>query len=136
MAESPDDGAVILYDGICVLCSSGIRFVAKRDVDRIFRFTSIQSTYGRALALRLGIDPNAPETFALVMGGRPYLSSDAVLAISARLPGWRWTKALRIVPRGLRDALYGFVARHRYRMFGRTEVCDIPGPELRSRVIE
>lgn len=120
----PDDCAVILYDGICVLCSWGIRFVAARDADRVFRFTSIQSPYGRALALRLGIDPDAPESFALVMRDRACRSSDAVLAITSRLPGWRWTRVLRVVPQRLRDALYDLVARHRYRLFGRKETCD------------
>ena len=85
----PDD-RVILYDGVCVLCSGWVRFVATRDEARLFRFAAIQTAYGRALAGRLGIDPDAPDTNALVMDGRGYRRSDAAIAVLRRLPGWGW----------------------------------------------
>lgn len=131
----PDD-AVILYDGVCVLCSGWVRFVARRDTARRFRFTPIQSPYGRRLAGRLGIDPDEPDTNALVLGGRAYRRSDAAIAVLAALPGWGWTRSLRLAPRGLRDAVYGLVARNRYRIFGRHDACDLGDADLRGRVIE
>lgn len=131
----PDD-RVILYDGVCVLCSRALRFVAARDPDRLFRFTAIQTPYGRALAERLGIDPDEPDTNAVVIGGRCYRRSDAALAILSRLPGWGWTGALRLAPRPLRDAVYGAVARNRYRVFGKNDACDLGGPDLRDRVLD
>jgi predicted DCC family thiol-disulfide oxidoreductase YuxK len=130
----PDD-RVILYDGVCVLCSGWVRFVAARDPDRLFRFTAIQSEYGRALSAQLGIDPDAPDTNALVLGGKAYRRSDAAIAVLSRLPGWGWFGAARLVPRPLRDALYWGIARNRYRVFGRHHVCDLGGPDLRDRVI-
>jgi predicted DCC family thiol-disulfide oxidoreductase YuxK len=130
----PDDG-VILYDGVCVLCSGWVRFVVKRDVARHFRFTPIQSPYGRALATKLGIDPDDPDTNAVVLGGRAFRRSDAALAVVATLPGWGWVRALRFVPRPLRDAVYTLVARTRYQVFGRHQACDLGGSALADRVI-
>jgi predicted DCC family thiol-disulfide oxidoreductase YuxK len=115
--------AVILFDGVCVLCSAGCRFVARRDAARRFRYIAMQSAEGRPMALELGIDPDAPKTFAAIIDGRGYVKSDAALHIVRNLPGWRWTWAFRVVPRVVRDAVYDFVARHRYRWFGRYDAC-------------
>jgi predicted DCC family thiol-disulfide oxidoreductase YuxK len=130
----PDDD-VILYDGVCVFCSRWIRFVAARDVDRRFRFTAIQSGYGSRLAQAFGIDPADPDTNAVVHG-MAYFKSDAALTVLSNLPGWRWTRVLRSVPKPLRDAIYNLVARNRYRIFGKYEACFIPDAAFRARVIE
>jgi predicted DCC family thiol-disulfide oxidoreductase YuxK len=131
----PDDD-VILYDGFCVFCSRWIRFVAARDADRRFRFTAIQSDYGRRLAQAFGIDPEDPDTNAVVHGGVPFFKSDAALTVLSQLPGWQWTRVLRAVPKAWRDAVYNVVARNRYRIFGKYEVCFVPAAEFRARVIE
>jgi len=131
----PDD-AVILYDGACVLCSGWVRFVAKRDTAGRFRFAPIQMPYGRALARHLDIDPDEPDTNALILGGKAYRRSDAAIAVLAALPGWTWIRALRLAPEAIRDPLYRAIARNRYRLFGRNTVCDLGGPDLRGRVIE
>jgi predicted DCC family thiol-disulfide oxidoreductase YuxK len=131
----PDDD-VILYDGVCVFCSRWIRFVAARDVDRRFRFTAIQSGYGARLAQAFGIDPNDPDTNAVVHGGEVFFKSDAALKVLGALPGWGWVRVLRSVPKPLRDAVYNVVARNRYRIFGKYEECFIPDASVRARVIE
>lgn len=131
----PDDD-VILYDGVCVFCSRWIRFVATRDVARRFRFTAIQSGYGTRLAQAFGIDPADPDTNAVVHGGEVFFKSDAVLTVLLLLPGWGWVRALRGVPKPLRDAVYNLVARNRYRMFGKYEACFVPDAEIRARVME
>jgi predicted DCC family thiol-disulfide oxidoreductase YuxK len=131
----PDDD-VILYDGVCVFCSRWMRFVATRDVDRRFRFTAIQSDYGRRLAQAFGIDPEDPDTNAVVHGGVAYFKSDAALTVLSHLPGWHWARVLRAVPRVLRDPVYNLVARNRYRIFGKYEACFVPATEFRARVIE
>ena len=131
----PDDG-VILYDGNCLLCSRWVGWVVRHDPDGLFRFTAIGSPYGRAMALRLGIDPDDPATNAVVVDGRAYLFSDAAIAIARRLPGWRWTGLLLFVPKPLRDAFYRLIARNRIAWFGRPEACSLPAPELRARIIE
>ena len=131
----PEDD-VILYDGVCVLCSRWIRFVATRDVKRRFRFTAIQSPYGTRLAQAFGIDPQDPDSNAVIHGGVARFKSDAALTVLSLLPRWRWVRLLRLVPKPLRDAAYDLVARNRYRIFGRYEECFVPDAELRARVME
>jgi predicted DCC family thiol-disulfide oxidoreductase YuxK len=135
MNSWPDDD-VILYDGVCVFCSRWIRFIATRDRDRRFRFTAIQSAYGTRLAQAFAINPDDPDTNAVVHGGAAYFKSDAALTVLSMLPGWRWVRALRFIPKPLRDAVYNLVARNRYRIFGRYEECFVPDKEFRGRVIE
>ena len=131
----PDDD-VILYDGVCVFCSRWIRFIAKRDTAQRFRFTAIQSGYGTRLAQAFGIDPDDPDTNAVIHGGVAYFKSDAALTVLSNLPGWGWAGALRAVPKPLRDAVYTLVARNRYRIFGKYEECFLPDAAMRARVIE
>jgi predicted DCC family thiol-disulfide oxidoreductase YuxK len=135
MTRWPDDD-VILYDGVCVFCSRWVRFVALRDTARRFRFTAIQSAYGTRMAQTFGIDPGDPDTNAVVHGGVAWLKSDAALTVLSLLPGWGWVRVLFAVPRPLRDAVYGLVARNRYRIFGKYEECFVPDAEMRARVME
>lgn len=131
----PDDD-VILYDGVCVFCSRWVRFVAARDRDRRFRFTAIQSDYGARLARTFGIDPEDPDTNAVIHGGAAYVRSDAALTVLSNLPGWRWARVLFAVPKPLRDAVYNLVAKNRYRIFGKYDACFMPDAEMRARVME
>jgi predicted DCC family thiol-disulfide oxidoreductase YuxK len=135
MTQWPDDD-VILYDGVCVFCSRWVQFVIARDSAKRFRFTPIQSAYGTRLAKAFGIDPQDPDTNAVVHGGKAHLKSDAALTVLSNLPGWGWARALFAVPKPLRDAVYSLVARNRYRIFGRFDVCFVPDPEMRKRVLE
>jgi predicted DCC family thiol-disulfide oxidoreductase YuxK len=130
----PDSG-IILYDGVCVLCSGWMRFVLRRDRDRLFRFTPIQSDYGRALAQGLGIDPDDPDTNAAIWNGIAYRRSDAALRVVSLLPNLGWVKALHLVPRFLRDMVYRLIARTRYRVWGRHTVFDLGGETYADRVI-
>lgn len=126
---------LILYDGVCVLCSRWFRFVARRDTERRFLFTPIQSDYGRALALKLGIDPDNPDTNAVLLDDRVYLRSDSALSVLCVLPNWRWTRVLRYAPKPLRDRLYTLIARNRYRLFGTLPACDLGDARFSDRVI-
>ena len=131
----PDDN-VILYDCTCVFCSRWVRFVAARDAARRFRFTAIQSPYGTRLAQAFGVDPDDPDTNAVVHGGVAYFKSDAALTVLSHLRGWGWVRLLRFVPKLLRDAVYNLVARNRYRIFGKYEACFVPDASFRARVLE
>ena len=132
---APGQKGLVLYDGVCVLCSNWFRFVAERDVERRFLFTAIQSDRGRALAIRLGIDPDNPDTNAVLLDGHVYLRSDSALAVLGALPHWRWVRAFRAVPKPVRDRIYGLIARNRYRLFGRHGSCDLGGAKYADRVI-
>ena len=122
MTEWPDDD-VILFDGVCVFCSRWIRFVAVRDIDRRFRFTPIQSAYGTRLARAFGIDPDDPDTNAVIHGGRVHLQSDAALTVlsSRRHPTMvaaaaiRRTNPRRIMKRRSLRRAAGGICSHRDR---------------------
>ena len=133
----PDEkGAVVLFDGVCNLCNGSVQFIVRHDPAGRFRFASLQSEAGQALLRRHGLDPHDLFSVILVEGGRAYARSDAALRIARGLSGaWRAAGALRVVPRPLRDAVYGWVARNRYRWFGRREACMVPTPELRARFL-
>jgi predicted DCC family thiol-disulfide oxidoreductase YuxK len=132
--EDVPDG-LVLFDGVCVLCSGWVRFIIERDPAAYFRFAAVQSPYGMALAARLGISIDNAETNAVIEGGRAYFKSDAAIAIGSRLPGWSWVRILSVVPRPLRDFAYDALARSRYRIFGRTDTCLLPTPELAERFV-
>jgi predicted DCC family thiol-disulfide oxidoreductase YuxK len=121
---------VILFDGVCVLCSRWAQFVIARDPAASFRFVAVQQPYGDILAQRLGIDTEFPETNAAIFNGRAYFKSDAAIEVLSRLPRWSWVRLGRLVPRRLRDAAYDLIARNRYQWFGRSEQCLRPTPEL------
>jgi predicted DCC family thiol-disulfide oxidoreductase YuxK len=121
---------LILFDGVCVLCSRSVQFVLQHDREHWFRFTPIQSSYGRALARRLGISAEAPETNAVIVRGRAHFKADSAIEVLRRLPSRSWSRGFSLVPRTLRDLIYDAVAQNRYRLFGRTESCMVPTPEI------
>ena len=131
--DEPD--GLILFDGVCIFCSRWVRFVIDHDPERRFRFVTIQSDAGRELATRFGIEPEAPQTNAVISGGRIFFKSDAALTVLGLLPSTRPLAILRAVPRWLRDPAYDLIARNRYRLFGRTDVCMVPAPADRDRFI-
>jgi predicted DCC family thiol-disulfide oxidoreductase YuxK len=131
--DEPD--GLILFDGVCVFCSRWVRFVIDRDPERRFRFVAIQSDAGRALGARFGVDPEAPQTNAVVWGGRIFFKSDAALTVLGALTATRPLALLKAAPRWVRDPVYGLIARNRYAIFGRTETCMIPSAEDRDRFI-
>ena len=120
---------LILFDGVCVLCSRGCGFVSKRDRRGYFRFVPMQLAEGRPLAEQLGINPDRPDSFAFVANGQAYVKSEAVLRIARELPRWQWTWLFHSIPRVIRDAIYDLVARNRYRWFGRRDACILPNSD-------
>jgi len=126
---------LILFDGVCVLCSGLVQFVLRHDRDGWFRFTPIQSPYGRTLAQRLGISTEAPESNAVIVRGRAHFKSDSAFQVSQRLPSGAWSRLFLLVPRPVRDFFYDRVAHNRYRLLGRTESCMVPTPERMARFV-
>ncbi|GIP39345.1 hypothetical protein J31TS4_26250 [Paenibacillus sp. J31TS4] len=130
------EGPVVLFDGVCSFCHASVRFLLKRDSRGVFRFAARQSQAGQAYAERF---PQLAKTdsVALVAEGRCYTESAAALRIGARLGGpWRLLAILLLVPRPLRDGVYRWVARNRYRWFGQTDACVLPAPGVRDRFLE
>ncbi len=129
---------IVLFDGVCNLCNGAVQFVVDRDPQAIFRFAALQSEAATRLLAERGImvDVNAPDSIVLIEGGKVYQRSDAALRIAQKLSAaWPAMYAFIVVPRFVRDAVYKFIAQHRYLWFGRTEVCRVPTPELRARFV-
>ena len=131
-----DPNPILLFDGVCNLCNGAVRFAIARDPRARLRFAPLQSDAGRALLLRHDLPPDALETVVLVDGEGVHTRSTAMLRLLRELgPPWSWLWPLVAIPRPLRDALYGWVARNRYRWFGRRAECMIPTPEQRARFL-
>jgi predicted DCC family thiol-disulfide oxidoreductase YuxK len=127
---------IVLFDGTCGLCDRSVRFVLRRDSRGRFRFAPLQSgAAGRLLAAH-GFTPEQMETVVLIEKDRPHLRSDAALRIARHLD-WPWplVYAAILIPRPIRDAVYHFIARRRYRWFGRVEACAWATPEELRRFL-
>jgi len=127
---------IIVFDAECLLCSANAQFVLDHDRQGRFLLASMQGEAGSALYRRFGIDPADPDTLIVVEGDRVRRDSDAILAIWAGL-GWPWRAGamFRVVPRPLRDSVYRWVARNRYRLFGKRDTCWLPDPAFRDRML-
>jgi len=136
----PEGHTIVLFDGVCNLCSGVVRFIVARDPHARFRFAALQSDAARRACAEVGATPLAafePDSVIVIAEGRALERSDAALAIAARLPfPWPVLGAFRILPRGVRDRLYRLVAKNRYRWFGRSDTCMVPTPELRARFLD
>lgn len=134
----PDEMPVIVFDGVCVMCSAFARFVARRDTQGRFRFLAAQSGIGAALYRHFRLDPADYETNLLLMDGRVLAKLEAAIAILSALgPGWRVAANLMsIPPPRCRDWLYDRLARNRYALFGRYDACIVPDASWHMRLIE
>ncbi len=132
--EPPDHFTVM--DARCGLCAKGALWIARNDRDAKFRIVPVQSELGGALLRHYGLSPDDPLSWLYVGEGRAYTSLDAVIRVGRELGGpWKMLVVPRVLPRRLQDALYGVVARNRYRFMGRRSFCDIPTPELQARIL-
>lgn len=129
--------AIILFDGVCNLCNALVQFVIRHDPEQYFRFASLQSEAGRALLAKHDLAaPETPESLVLLEGGKVRRYSSAALHILRHLKSWhRLFFPLIYVPAFLRDPVYRFIARHRYRWFGKQDTCWLPEPELNERFL-
>ena len=130
---------IVLFDGVCNLCNGAVQFILDHERDHALRFASLQSDEGARLLVAHGRKALAagesPDTMLLVEGGTLYDRSTAALRIARHLRApWRWGVVFFVVPRVLRDFVYGVVARNRYRWFGKTDQCRLPTPELKARL--
>lgn len=127
---------LIVFDGVCVLCSGSAQFVLRTDRARRFVLTTAQGRAGQALYGALSLPRREFESMLVVQGGSVLSDSDAALAVAIGL-GWPWrlAGAARLVPARLRDAAYRLVARNRYRWFGRRESCWRPDPADADRIL-
>ena len=124
----PDFNArIIIFDGICNLCSAGAGFLERHQASPPFELIPMQTIQGKAILVEHGLDPEDPTTFLVLDRGRRFTESDAWIHVVSALGGfWRLIHAARIVPRPWRNAMYRLIARNRYRWFGRRTTCYLP----------
>lgn len=128
--------AIILFDGVCNLCNASVQFILKRDSKAQFRFASLQSEFGKQKLLLYEIDANKCDSVIYIYKDKAFIKSTAALQIAKKLGGgWPLLYGLIIIPRFIRDWVYGFIAKNRYRWFGKKDSCMIPSPELKSRFL-
>jgi len=133
---------IILYDGVCGLCNRFVQFVLRHDKRLVFRFAPLQSQFAQSILHRHGVDSGVMQTVYVVNNPgeneQLLMRAGAALFVMNELGGvWRMFSALsRVLPRRLRNVVYDWVARHRYRFFGRHETCPMPSPEVRRRFLD
>jgi predicted DCC family thiol-disulfide oxidoreductase YuxK len=139
--QQPNAGdALVLFDGVCNLCSASVQWIIARDRSKRFRFASLQSQAGRRALAQAGVDSSLAdqlESLVVIADDAAFTHSRAILAIAGRL-GLPWSLATvaRVMPRGVCDALYSVVARRRYQWFGRRTECMVPTDDLRARFLD
>lgn len=127
---------IIVFDGVCVLCNGWVRFLLRHDRLRRYCFAAMQTARGRDLLAAHGLDPEDPVSFLFLENGRAWSDTDAIIRVVNGLGGpWRLIRAIRLLPRPLRDRLYRRLARSRYRWFGRHEGCVLPPAEHENRFL-
>ena len=137
-----DTNPIVLYDGVCGLCNRLVQFLLKRDTQDRFRFASLQSELAQGVLTRHGLDPHDLDTVYVVQNYDQasetlVTRSEAILYMLAQLGGiWSLSGIGRVLPRGLRDAMYKIVARNRYSVFGKHESCMLPEPQYRVKFLD
>lgn len=137
MEGLPKDKKIILFDGVCNLCDSLVQFIIKRDKKDIFRFVAFQSDLGKEIIKHIGIDPKNTDSVVLYEPGVAYYyKSRAALEIAKHLGGiFNLATFFRIIPSFLRNSIYDYVAKNRYKWYGKKDSCLIPSPELKSKFL-
>lgn len=131
-----NNNPVILFDGVCNLCTGSVQFVLKRDKEKKFTFASLQSTTGQKLLSQFNLPNDTFNSFILYQDGKMYTRSTAALKLFQQLKGWKWVKIFWAVPKFIRDGVYNLIAKNRYKWFGKKEECWLPTPELKARFLD
>jgi predicted DCC family thiol-disulfide oxidoreductase YuxK len=127
---------VILFDGVCNFCNGAVNFVIKRDKKALIQFAPLQSEKGRMFSKQFGFSEEDMKTFLFIEEGKVYTKSTAALKVCRYLGAlWPLCYGFMIVPKFIRDGIYNWVAKNRYKWFGKKETCMMPTPEVRTRFI-
>ena len=135
--EIKDFQPIILFDGVCNLCNSSVNFIIDRDPKKPFKFTSLQSDIGQYVLSKYASDKSSFDSVALLQNEQLYIKSSAALRIAKQLSGlWSLMIVFWIIPYPIRDFIYDFIARNRYKWFGKMDACRVPSPELKERFLD
>lgn len=135
--DIPTDKPLLLFDGVCNLCNGAVQWVIRHDPAGKVHFAALQSDTGQWVLEQAGLPREELSTVVLYHQNQLYTRSDAALKVLQQLGGaWSLLYIFRLIPRPVRDTVYDWIARNRYRWFGKRESCMIPTPELKSRFLE
>ncbi len=131
-----DSSPIVFMDGECVLCSKAARLLSKMDKRQEFKICPTQSPLGQVMFKHYDLSPTDPESWLYLYEGKAYTSMDAVIRVGWKLGGIGIAPVIfRVLPTSWQNRLYGLLARNRYRIWGKTDMCSIPDPELKKRLI-
>ena len=138
MLNLPENKKIILFDGVCNLCDNAVQYVIKHDKKDVFRFVALQSDLGKKILNYLNVDTSKMDSIILYEPGIAYFyKSDAALEIVKDLNVFlKWSIIFKIIPSSLRNPIYDYVARNRYKWYGKKDACMIPTPELKAKFLE
>ena len=138
MLNLPENKKMILFDGVCNLCDNAVQYVIKHDKKDVFRFVALQSDLGKKILNYLNVDTSKMDSIILYEPGIAYFyKSDAALEIVKDLNVFlKWSIIFKIIPSSLRNPIYDYVARNRYKWYGKKDACMIPTPELKAKFLE
>lgn len=130
------DSAIVLFDGVCNFCNQSVQFIIKRDPKGYFKFGALQSESGQALLHQYNLSPDVLDTIVLIEQGKAYTYSTAPLRIvrKLRLP-WSIFYIFILAPTFIRNPIYKWISKNRYKWFGKQEHCMMPAPEIRNRFL-
>lgn len=127
---------IILFDGVCNFCDATVNFIIRHDRKNIFQFAAMQSETGQKLLKEFNLPQNEIESVILLEDGKAYKKADAFLRIFNRLSRWwKWLQVFWIIPKFIRNGVYHFFARNRYKLFGKKDQCMIPTPAVKARFL-
>ena len=130
------DHKIILFDGVCNLCNGAVTYIIKRDKKNLFKFAALQSEIGQQLISKFNIDTSKVDSIILIDGEKHYEKSSAALRIAKYLSGaYPLLFGFMVVPKFIRNAVYDYIAKNRYKWFGKKESCMIPTAELKSKFL-
>jgi predicted DCC family thiol-disulfide oxidoreductase YuxK len=138
MQNLPPNKKIILFDGVCNLCNSAVQFVIQHDGKDVFRFVALQSELGQQILKHIGVNPVNIDSIVLYEPGVAYYyKSSAAIQIARSLGGfWHFGTVFKVIPTGIRNLLYDYIAKNRYKWYGKKESCMIPTLELKIKFLE
>jgi len=138
MLNLPKNKKIILFDGVCNLCNAAVQFVIKHDKNDIFRFVALQSDLGQSIVKHIGVDTQNIDSIILYEPGVAYyIKSEGALEIAKHLSGGiSFLSVFKILPTPLKNSIYDYIAKNRYKWYGKKEYCMIPTAELKSKFLE
>lgn len=136
MKDLPLNKKIILFDGVCNFCNDWVNYIIKKDTKDIFRFVSLQSDLGLEIQNYLGIADRGIDSIVLYIPNKAYYyKSGAVLEIAKELPYFNWLSVFKFFPALLRDPIYDYIAKNRYKWYGKRESCMMPKPEVKRKFL-